>query len=99
MSKGLYRSIMLIDDDLEDCEIFIDAVREVDPNIRCLCQESGETVLNLLAVNAIEKPDLFFVDLNMPKLNGKQLLVELKRALPDTPVIMFSTYFSEHDIK
>ena len=98
MSKGPYRTIMLIDDDIEDCEIFIDAVREVDPDIQCQCQENGEIAISLLSLHAIENPDLFFVDLNMPKLNGKQVLVELKRNLPDIPVIMFSTFFGEQDI-
>lgn len=97
--NSLYRNIMLIDDDIEDCEIFMDAVREVAPTTQCRCQESGEIALSLLSLKAIEKPELIFLDLNMPKLNGKQVLVELKHKLPDTPVIMFSTFFGEQDVR
>ena len=98
MPKALYSTIMLIDDDAEDHEIFADAMRHVAPGTSCLCLESGEAALDQLSSNQIKKPDLIFLDLNMPKQNGKQVLLELKQVLPDVPVIMFSTFFGERDI-
>ena len=39
MSTAPYRTILLIDDDAEDQEIFIEAMKEVFPDIRCICQD------------------------------------------------------------
>ncbi|MEO7991828.1 MAG: response regulator [Chryseolinea sp.] len=101
MSTTLYRSIFLIDDDAEDQEIFIEALKEVYPDIQCLCSDDGEEALQQFTTNNITKPDLFFIDLNMPKLNGKEVLKRLKsiNSLKNIPVIMFSTFFGDTDIK
>ena len=44
---------------------------------------------------------MLFIDLNMPKINGKQLLKEIKQAdhLKGIPVIMYSTFFGPQDIE
>ena len=46
-------------------------------------------------VDAIEKaktaqPDLILLDLAMPRLNGAEAATVLKRAMPETPVILFT---------
>jgi len=96
-----YQTILLVDDDTEDQEIFQDAIKEVDPLIQCSCASDGELALALLGGVAVAKPDLVFIDLNMPKINGKQLLKELKEkeSLRDIPVIMYSTFFGQKDIE
>lgn len=97
----LYNSVLLIDDDEEDQEIFEDALREVDPLLHCSVADDGEDALALLSDDALLKPDLIFIDMNMPKLNGKQVLQALKRSstLRDVPVVMYSTFFGPQDIK
>lgn len=97
---SLYQTIFLIDDDTEDQEIFLDALKEVDPLIHCSFANDGEEALKLLGGDALVKPDLLFIDLNMPKLNGKQVLSELKKSgtLKDIPVVMYSTFFGPQDI-
>ncbi len=101
MSTSLYRSILLIDDDTDDQEIFMEALKEVYPDMQCYCKDDGEVVVKLLSRGEISKPDLFFIDLNMPKINGKEMLKKLKSidSLKNIPVIMFSTFFGESDIK
>lgn len=91
--------MFLVDDDAEDQEIFVDAVKEIDRSILCLCSQSSEEAIKSLSSD-IHLPDLIFLDLNMPKLNGKQLLAELKKikGLRNTPIIMYSTFFGESDI-
>ena len=44
---------------------------------------------------------MIFLDLNMPRLNGKQCLAELKREahLRDIPVIIYSTSSEKRDIE
>lgn len=96
----LYNAILLIDDDEEDQEIFMDALKEVDPLLHCAVANDGEEAMVLLTADALIKPDLIFVDMNMPKLNGKQVLQSIKKsgAMRDVPVIMYSTFFGTNDV-
>lgn len=98
---SLYNTILLVDDDDEDQEIFLDALNEVAPEIHCSFANDGEEALKMLDGDVIVKPDLMFIDLNMPKLNGKQVLMEVKKMphLKDIPVIMYSTFFGPNDIE
>ncbi len=95
-----YSYLFIIDDDIEDQEIFIEAVKEVSKDIQCSSSSSGEDALHSLQ-RSDKLPDLIFLDLNMPKLNGKQVLKEIKKvpALKDIPVIMYSTSFAPRDIE
>jgi CheY-like chemotaxis protein len=54
---------------------------------------NGEEALQGLRNNIFAKPDLIFLDLNMPRVNGKQCLKELKKdnSLRHIPVIIYTT--------
>lgn len=97
----LYHTILLVDDDEEDQEIFLDALNQIDKGLHCSFANDGEQAMKLLNGDAVIKPDLLFIDMNMPKLNGKQVLSELKKTgtLDDVPVIMYSTFFGPKDIE
>lgn len=94
-----YKNLLLIDDDEDDHEFFLEAVREIDTSVKCSCVFDGEKALNKLKEGLAALPDLIILDTNMPKLNGKQILSELKNDthLKHIPVIMYSTFFSERD--
>ena len=97
---SLYKVILLIDDDKEDQEIFGDAVKEVDQNVTFVSEINSD--LAIANINAMKKvrPEIIFLDLNMPRLNGKQLLSELKNDpdMSNIPVVMCSTFFGERDV-
>ena len=65
----------LIDDDIDDQEIFLSVVQDVAPPVRCYTASNGQEGISKLASGAV-KPDLIFLDLNMPLMNGKQFLEE-----------------------
>jgi CheY-like chemotaxis protein len=94
-----YRSIFLADDDIQDQEIFLEAISIVDKSIKLFSANDG--VAALQSLKGGQKPDLIFLDINMPLLNGKQLLAELKKidSLRKIPVIMYSTFFGDSDIQ
>jgi CheY-like chemotaxis protein len=98
---SLYKRLFIIDDDVEDQEIFMEALKEVDSSIQCYAAISGEDAFKQIEKEIVMLPDLFFLDLNMPKLNGKQVLKEIKKNknLVDIPVIMYSTSFAPKDIE
>ena len=97
----LYKTVFLADDDADDRDIFMDAIKEIDKSIECLFATNGELALQTLGNDILEKPELIFLDLNMPKINGKQLLRQLKQieGLVNIPVIMYSTFFTDADVE
>ena len=83
--------ILYVDDDSEDREVFIEILSVIDPNINVIEASNGLETINLLASG--ELPDIIFLDINMPLLNGDQTLVEIRKdqRLNDTKVVMYST--------
>lgn len=45
------------------------------------------------------KPDIVFLDVKLPSLNGLEILRYLKTKLPRTKVFLFSSYFSPEEIR
>lgn len=91
--------ILLIDDDIDDQEFFLEAAKEVNPNVECHLAGSCEAGMELLK-NESFIPDYIFLDLNMPKLDGKKCLNDLKKIsrLKNVPVIIYSTSSLKKDI-
>jgi CheY-like chemotaxis protein len=82
----------LIDDDADDQEIFLSVLQQVDPSIRCYTAMNGQDAIHKLESEEV-KPDLIFLDLNMPLMNGKQFLTacnDLARC-KEIPVIVLTT--------
>ncbi len=93
-------SILYVDDDPEDIEIFHDAVRTVDPSIEYITAGSGGEALRFL--NATEKlPDYIVLDINMPGMDGKLCLHEIRKdaKLAAIKVIVYSTNSFPRDIE
>ncbi|HMF72487.1 MAG TPA: response regulator [Flavitalea sp.] len=83
----------LIDDDLDDQELFLMALERVDKNINCHMANNGIDALKRLSeVNGFI-PDYIFLDINMPKMNGMVCLAEIKKLahLDRSEILMFST--------
>jgi CheY-like chemotaxis protein len=87
------KTILLIDDDEDDRSLFHDALKEIDGSIRCITSVNGQDGLLLLNDTSENLPDFIFLDLNMPCMNGKQCLAEIKKdsRLSNIPVIIYST--------
>lgn len=96
-----YKKVLLIDDDADDHEIFLEAVKEIDSSVKCTSLFDGEKALEGLKNKTIETPDLIILDTNMPKLNGRQMLIELRKipAFVHIPIVMYSTSFSDREVE
>ena len=92
-------TLLVIDDDLEDKEILEETLHDINPSIQCLMMDTCEDGLNYLQNGLNILPDYIFLDLNMPKMNGKQCLKLLKEdaSLKDIPVIIYTTSYQEKD--
>jgi CheY-like chemotaxis protein len=87
-----YKNILLIDDDEDDQEIFLSAVATVSKDATCMTLSNAEEALEKLVAREIF-PEVIFLDLNMPIMNGQQFLTLIKQqdVLKSIPVIIFST--------
>jgi CheY-like chemotaxis protein len=91
--------ILVVDDDIDDLLFFRDALAEIDPEIRCVTANNGIEALRQLD-NLQVRPDYIFLDLNMPKMNGKQCLMHIKNSplFQSIPVIIYSTSRLQDDM-
>src|SRR5215216_6334821 len=83
-------NIILAEDDIDDQNIFQIALEEIDSTIQTQFVSNGRKLLDLLKSH---KPDLLFLDLEMPYKNGLECLIEMRNnpALEKIPVIVFSS--------
>lgn len=87
-----YQNLLLVDDDEDDGEIFIAALKAVSGAVAYTVLTDATEALNQLSSKEII-PDVIFLDLNMPVMNGQQFLFEVKKnqRLQNIPVVIFST--------
>ncbi len=87
----------LIDDDQDDQEIFLSVLHSFTPAIHCITAANGKEGLQRLLAGEVN-PDIIFLDLNMPLMNGKQFLKARHdhAKIKHIPVIILSTS-SDHE--
>jgi len=92
--------VLLIDDDEDDQFIFLKAINETAPGYLCWVSNNGPEGLCALSSDSC-KPEMIFLDLNMPLMNGFEFLVLLKSdaKFSSIPVIIFSTSNNPADKK
>ena len=90
----------LIDDDADDQEIFLSVLQELGPSIHCITATNGEEAIRRLTSREVT-PDLIFVDINMPLMNGKQFLRECNMldGIKTIPVIILTTSSDKNSIE
>ena len=89
--------ILLADDDDDDHFFFEDTLTKFEFNKQIEIVEDGEKLLEYLLQGKGNIPDVLFLDYNIPRKNGLECLIEIKKqtTLKDLPVIMYSTYLHE----
>lgn len=97
-------TFLLVDDDIDDTFLFREVLNDVAPHIHLRTAANGQEALDMLVTLGTDGqalPDLIFLDLNMPRMDGKQCLVLIKAndALQHIPVIMYTTSSHSRDIE
>jgi CheY-like chemotaxis protein len=92
--------ILLADDDTDDCLLFKDALAELPVHTQLTTVYNGEQLMQLLNKDG-QAPDILFLDLNMPRKNGFDCLVEIRQngKLDELAVITISTSYQEDMVK
>lgn len=94
--KGKY-TVLLADDDPDDRDLFEEATTFLYPDIEMIIAKDGVQLMDLLRRNI---PDMIFLDLNMPKKNGKECLHEIssQHRLRQIPIIIYTTSLNPIDV-
>ena len=90
-------NILLAEDDYDDRLFFTNALEEIPIATHLTIVKDGEHLMNYLAKNLDNLPDVLFLDLSMPRKTGYECLQEIKESekLKHIPVIVFSTSFTQ----
>jgi chemotaxis family two-component system response regulator Rcp1 len=92
--------ILLVDDSPADVRLTIEALKEAKLHNHIHVAEDGETALAFLRQPGQRRPDLILLDLNLPGLDGREVLAEIKGdpALAIIPVVVLTTSRAEEDV-
>ena len=98
--------ILLADDDPEDCMLARDALEESRLANDLYVVHDGEEMLDFLYQrgkydpSTAPRPGLILLDLNMPRLDGREALAKIKAepSLRSIPVVVLTTSKAEEDI-
>jgi CheY-like chemotaxis protein len=96
--------ILIVEDNPDDADLFVEALqnRASHPNVQVV--EDGVAALKCVRGDApygnAHRPDLIFLDLNLPRKSGHEVLAEIKAdpQLRSIPVIVLTTSTAGPDI-
>jgi CheY-like chemotaxis protein len=97
--------ILLVEDDPGDVRLTAEALKECDFPFHLMVAKDGDDALNILyKVGKYANhptPELVLLDLNLPTLNGKDVLKIIKHdnVLSQIPIVVLTTSRDEEDIK
>lgn len=96
--------ILLVEDNPGDIRLTKEVLKEGKIKNMLSVVNDGEEAINFLKKNGKYKdaisPDLILLDLNLPKKNGREVLIQIKSdpELSSIPVIILTTSDAENDI-
>ena len=96
--------ILLVEDNPADVRLTMEALKESSRNIKLHIVENGLEALHFLRkekdYRASPTPDLIFLDLNLRKKKGREVLSEIKKDknLKQIPVVVLTISSAEEDI-
>lgn len=95
------RIVLMADDDEEDCFLAREAFSESGVKAAFSCVEDGMELMDYLSEHSQPRalPDLILLDLNMPRKDGREALLEIKAepTLQDIPIVILTTSEEQKD--
>jgi len=91
-------NLLIIDDDKDDQFFFKEMIRDIDNSIVCNAVNDG--IKGFEYLEHFEAPDMIFLDLNMPNMNGFDFLKVIDPELVKRiPIIIYTTSNYPPDIE
>lgn len=93
------KKILLVDDDLDDRELFVEAFSFINEKSDIVTLEGSDRLVEYLR-NLPTLPDYLFLDLNMPRKSGKECLREIQQHddLKSIKIAIYSTSLNPRDV-
>lgn len=98
-------NLLLVDDDQGDVELTLEVMDLSKLHLNVEVANDGQEAINYLSkaegYEQVQTPDLVLLDLNMPKVNGREVLDFIKKneELKRIPVVILTTSSSDEDIE
>jgi CheY-like chemotaxis protein len=94
------KPILLVDDDDVDMMIVKRALKALQVPNQMVYMPDGQAALEYLTDDSNEKPGMLFLDLNMPRMNGWELLENIMAndVLKEIPIVILTTSDNPEDI-
>jgi two-component system response regulator len=96
--------ILIVDDNESDVELTLRALRKSQVDLECVVVEDGREALDyLLGADGSESgqlPDLVLMDINLPKVNGLDVLrrIRMERRTRRLPVVILTSSIVAGDV-
>ena len=96
--------LLLVEDSEPDVRLTVEALHEAKVKNRLSVVEDGVEAMDFLhrrnGYEEAPRPDLIFLDLNLPRKDGRQVLSEIKSdpSLRRIPVVILTTSKDEEDV-
>lgn len=95
-------NILYVEDDQDDCDLFVAGIEQIrlGNDVNCIIASDGEEALAKL-IDFPQNPDIIFLDINMPKMDGRELLTEIRKhdKLKTIPIVIFSTSINSVEVE
>lgn len=90
--------ILLVEDDQDDIELLMEAFANAGFDFHIIPLDQGDQVIPFLETRT-KLPNLVILDLNLPKIHGRQILQLLKHSsrFSNIPVVVLTTSSSEEE--
>jgi chemotaxis family two-component system response regulator Rcp1 len=98
------KEVLLVEDSPGDVRLTKEAFREADIGVHLQVASDGVEAMAYLRREGVHvnapRPDFILLDLNLPKMDGREVLAQIKGddALKTIPTIILTTSKSENDI-
>jgi two-component system, chemotaxis family, response regulator Rcp1 len=96
--------ILLVEDSPGDVRLTLEVFRDANPSVVLHVAKDGTEAMSFLGrkgsyMNA-SRPDIILLDLNMPKMDGRQVLAAVKNdeTLRTIPIIVLTTSEADADV-
>jgi CheY-like chemotaxis protein len=90
--------LFYLDDDEEDLDFFKEVAEELGHTVRGF---TAGRIMLLVLETEIQRPDMIFLDIHMPILNGQEILEIIKKSdsLKKIPIVMVSGAYPKKLVK
>ena len=102
--NGMPIEVLLVEDSPGDVRLTKEAFHDANPSVHLNVAADGVEAMAFLKHQGIHshapRPDLILLDLNLPKMDGREVLAQIKKdeSLKTIPTVVLTTSESEVDI-